>query len=50
LRGRALAAHGRGKPDDATMHELERLRDDAKRSRLKLAMSELDEALANFEP
>jgi class 3 adenylate cyclase/tetratricopeptide (TPR) repeat protein len=49
-RGRAMAAHGRGKRDDATMHELERLRDEAKRSGLKLAMWELDEALANVEP
>jgi tetratricopeptide (TPR) repeat protein len=49
-RGRAMAAHGRGNRDDATMHELERLRDEAKRSGLKLAMWELDEALANVEP
>ena len=44
-RGRALAAFGRGKRDDATMRELKCLRDEAERVGLKTALSALDEAL-----
>ena len=45
-RGRALAAHGRGGRDDATMQELKRLRDEAERIGLKRALPALEEALA----
>ena len=44
-RGRALAAYGRGKRDDATLRELQRLRVDAARVGLKTALRALDEAL-----
>jgi tetratricopeptide (TPR) repeat protein len=46
-RGRALAAFGRGNRDEATMQELQRLRDEAERVGLKLAMHALEEALAS---
>ncbi len=46
-RGRALAAFGRGNRDDATMQELQRLRDEAERVGLKLAIRALEEALAS---
>lgn len=45
-RGRVLAAYGRGKRDDATMAEITRLRDEAKRVGFSLALPALDEALA----
>ncbi len=45
-RGRALAAFGRGKRDCATIQEIQRLRDDAVRDGLKVAVSALDEALS----
>ena len=45
-RGRALAAFGRGKRDDATMRELKRLRDEAARVGLAPTLSALDAALA----
>ena len=45
-RGRALAAFGRGKLDEATMQELKRLRDEAERIGLETALPALDEALA----
>ncbi len=44
-RGRVLAAYGRGKRDDATMAEITRLRDEAKRVGFSLALPALDEAL-----
>ncbi len=43
-RGRALAAHGRGKRDDAIMEELKRLREKAARVGLKTALAALDKA------
>ena len=46
-RGRALAAFGRGNRDDATMQELQRLRDEAERVGLKVAIRALEEALAS---
>ena len=46
-RGRVLAVYGRGKRDDATVQELKRLRDEAKRVGLKMALSALEEALAS---
>ncbi|MBW2376740.1 MAG: AAA family ATPase [Deltaproteobacteria bacterium] len=46
-RGRALAACGRGNRDDATMQDLQRLRDKAERVGLKFAMHALEEALAS---
>ena len=45
--GRALAAFGRGNRDDATMQELQRLRDEADRVGIKFAMHALEEALAS---
>ena len=45
-RGRALAAFGRGRRDDATMREIKGLREEAERVGLKLALSALDKALA----
>lgn len=46
-RGRALADHHRGKHDDATKKELARLRDEAERVGLKLALLSLETALAD---
>ncbi len=46
-RGRALAAFGRGNRDDATMQELQRLRDEGERVGLKVTIRALDEALAS---
>jgi tetratricopeptide (TPR) repeat protein len=45
-RGRALAAHGRGERDQATMVELQRLYDQAKEIGIKLALPALETALA----
>ncbi len=45
-RGRALAAFNRGKRDDTTIRELQRLRDEAEHLGLKLALSGIEEALA----
>ena len=45
-RGRALAAFGRGKRDDTTVKELQRLRDSAEQSGLKIALPALENALA----
>ena len=45
-RGRALAAFGRGRRDEATMNELQRLHDEAQSLGLKIAMQALEEALA----
>ncbi|HSG93959.1 MAG TPA: hypothetical protein VLA28_00455, partial [Afifellaceae bacterium] len=45
-RGRALAAFGRGQRDDALIDELRRLRDEAGRAELNIALPELDAALA----
>ena len=44
-RGRALAAHRRGKRDDATMYELRRLREEAERAGLTTALAALAEPL-----
>jgi hypothetical protein len=44
-RGRALAAHGRGKRDDAIAAELRRLRDELDRVDLKVLVPALDAAL-----
>ena len=46
-RGRALAAFGRGKRDESTMKELQRLHDEAKFLQLKVAIKALEEALAS---
>ena len=46
-RGRALAAFGRGDHDDAIMQELQRLRDEAERVGLKVAIPALEEALSS---
>jgi hypothetical protein len=46
-RGRVLAVYGRGKRDDATVQELKRLRDEAKRVGLKNALPALEQALAS---
>jgi tetratricopeptide (TPR) repeat protein len=46
-RGRALAAFGRGKRDDAIMQELQRLRDDGERAGRKFAVQALEETLAS---
>ena len=43
-RGRALATFGRGKRDAATVQEIQRLHDEAKRLGLKVAISELEVA------
>jgi hypothetical protein len=48
-RGRALAAHGRGSRDAATIAELKRLRDEAGGVGLVTALPALDEALAAAE-
>jgi hypothetical protein len=45
-RGRALAAFGRGQRDDATVQEIQRLRDEAKRRGLRTGMVALEEALS----
>jgi len=45
-RGRTLAAHGRGKRDEATMTELKRLHDEASRVGLKLILPSLEAALS----
>ena len=45
-RGRTLAAFGRGKRDDATMQELQRLRNQAERVGLKVAIPALENALS----
>ena len=45
-RARVLVAYGRGKRDDATMAEITRLRDEAKRVGFRLALPALDEALS----
>ena len=41
-RGRALAAFGRGNHDSATIEEVARLRDEAERVGLKVALPELE--------
>ena len=46
-RGRALAAHGRGERDQATMGELQRLYDQAKEIGLKLTLPALEAALTS---
>ena len=43
--GRTLAAHGQGKRDPATMHDLKSLRDEAERVGMKSALPALEEAL-----
>ncbi|MEE9586695.1 MAG: adenylate/guanylate cyclase domain-containing protein [Hyphomicrobiaceae bacterium] len=45
-RGRALAAFGRGKRDDATVKEVQRLRDEADRVGLASALPSLEDALS----
>jgi class 3 adenylate cyclase/tetratricopeptide (TPR) repeat protein len=47
-RGRALAAFGRGKRDEATMKDLQRLRDTARQSGLKIALPALESALSQL--
>ncbi len=47
-RGRALAAFGRGQRDDGLIDELKRLRDEARRVELNIALPELDRALAEM--
>ena len=47
-RGRALANHGRGKRDQATLQELTRLRDEVERIGLKSVLPALTEALATM--
>jgi tetratricopeptide (TPR) repeat protein len=44
--GRALAAHGRDQHDDATRCELRRIRDEAKRLNLGIALPMVEQALA----
>jgi len=44
-RGRTLAAHGRGKRDEATMAELKHLYDEASRVGLKLILPSIEAAL-----
>ena len=46
-RGRALAVYGRGRRDAGTITELQRLRDEADRVGLKLAMAALEAALTS---
>lgn len=46
-RGRALADFGRGKRDDATIQKLQRLRDEAERANLTVAIPALDKALSS---
>ena len=43
-RGRALAKYSRGERGDETMDEIERLRDEAKRAGIKIALPALEEA------
>ena len=45
-RGRTLAAFGRGNRDEATIRELQRLRDEADRTGFKAALPALEEALS----
>ena len=45
-RGRALAAFGRGNRDNAAIQELQRIRDEAERVGLKVAILALEEALS----
>lgn len=45
-RGRALAAFGQGKRDEAILKELHRLRDQAQRMKFKVAIRALDEAIS----
>jgi tetratricopeptide (TPR) repeat protein len=45
-RARALSAHGRGKRDEATMDELQLLCDQAERAGLRLAVPDLESAIA----
>ena len=47
-RGRALTAFGRGNHDGATIRELERLRDEAERVGLNVALPEMESALAEM--
>lgn len=47
-RGRALAEFGRGKRDDATIKELQRLRGQAEDMRLKVAIPALEKVLASI--
>ena len=44
-RGRALAAHGRGRRDEALTAELQRLRDEAAQIGFKMALTALEKAL-----
>jgi class 3 adenylate cyclase/tetratricopeptide (TPR) repeat protein len=46
-RGRILAAYGRGNRTDSMMQELRRLRNEAERVELRMALPALDAALAN---
>jgi tetratricopeptide (TPR) repeat protein len=46
-RGRALTSHGRGNQDQATMHELQRLYDEANKLGLKVSMPALEAALTS---
>ena len=46
-RGRALAAFGHGKCDDATTQELKRLHEEAERMGLKVAIPALEEVLSS---
>ncbi len=46
-RGRALEAFGRGSRDDATMQEIECLRDEAERVGLSTVLSALDKAFVD---
>jgi len=48
-RGRVLAAYGRDKRDDETLRELRRLRGDADRLGLNMALPALDQALAGAD-
>ena len=45
-RGRALSAHGRGRGDETTIGKLRRLRDEADRVGLRMALPAIDAALA----
>lgn len=47
-RGRALANHGKGKRDGATMHKLQRAHDEATRVGLKLTLPALERALEDW--
>ena len=46
-RGRVLAAFGRGSRDEATMHALQNLLDEAKRVGLKIVIPELEKAFSS---